>query len=68
MMQRVTEAYHLAPVLHPPRKVNPVPRRLADTSRALADLGFKAEVSLEKGLRNLVRWRRDVLRNHEVCV
>jgi UDP-glucose 4-epimerase len=68
MMQRVTEAYHLAPDLHPPRKVNPVPRRLADTSCALADLGFKAEVSLEKGLRNLVRWRRDVLRNHEVCV
>lgn len=40
------------------RKVNPVPRRLADTRGAERDLGFKAEVSLEDGLRRLVEWWR----------
>jgi UDP-glucose 4-epimerase len=40
------------------RDVNPVSRRLADTSRARALLGFEAEVSLEEGLRRLVEWWR----------
>jgi UDP-glucose 4-epimerase len=40
----------------PERKVNPVPRRLADTRRAKAMLGFQASVSLEEGLRRLVDW------------
>jgi UDP-glucose 4-epimerase len=40
------------------RAVNPVSRRLADTSRARALLGFEAEVSLEEGLRRLVEWWR----------
>jgi UDP-glucose 4-epimerase len=56
-IQRVTGAYHLAPEFHPPRKVNPVPRRLADTSRARDELGFRAEVGLEDGLRGLAAWR-----------
>ncbi len=56
-IQRVTGAYHLAPELHPPRKVNPVPRRLANTARAQNDLQFMAEVSLDEGLRRLVQWR-----------
>jgi UDP-glucose 4-epimerase len=60
-MQHVTGAYHLAPEFHPPRKVNPVPRRLADTRRAAAELGFNAAVPLEEGLRRLVAWRRDEL-------
>lgn len=38
------------------RKVNPVQRRLADTSKARQLLGFQAEVSLEEGLRRLVNW------------
>jgi UDP-glucose 4-epimerase len=38
------------------RKVNPVPRRLADTSRAKHMLGFEAQVSLREGLRRLVDW------------
>jgi UDP-glucose 4-epimerase len=46
----------LAPELAPPRKVNPVPRRLADTSKARRLLGFETEVSLEEGLRSLVTW------------
>lgn len=44
-------------VVHgPPRTVNAVVRRLADTSTARRDLGFSAEVSLEDGLRQLVAW------------
>ncbi|ALB40469.1 NAD-dependent epimerase [Anabaena sp. WA102] len=38
------------------RKVNPVQKRLADTSKAEKLLGFKAEVSLEEGLSRLVDW------------
>ena len=38
------------------RAVNPVPRRLADTSRARELLGFEAEVGLDAGLRHLVEW------------
>jgi UDP-glucose 4-epimerase len=59
-LQRVTGAYHLAPEFHPPRKVNPVPRRLADITRARADLGFVAEVSLDEGLRRLIAWRQAI--------
>ncbi len=40
------------------RKVNPVPRRLADTRRAKALLGFEATTSFEQGLRGLVEWWR----------
>lgn len=40
----------------PARQVNSVVRRLADTSAAARDLGFKAEVELEEGLRQLVTW------------
>ena len=40
----------------PAREVNGVVRRLADTSAAARDLGFKAEVDLEEGLRQLVSW------------
>lgn len=64
-MQRVSGAYHLVPEFHPPRKVNPVPRRLADTRRAKEDLGFKAEVTLDEGLRRLVDWRQQELRQIE---
>jgi UDP-glucose 4-epimerase len=38
------------------RKVNPVPRRLADISRARRLLGFEPTVSLEDGIRQLVAW------------
>jgi UDP-glucose 4-epimerase len=40
----------------PQRKVNPVPRRLADTSKAKQMIGFEATVTLEQGLRDLVEW------------
>jgi UDP-glucose 4-epimerase len=42
----------------PPRAVNGVVRRLADTSAAMRDLGFKTEVNVEQGLRELVTWWR----------
>ena len=42
----------------PERAVNGVARRLADTSAARRDLGFKTEVGLEQGLRELVEWWR----------
>jgi UDP-glucose 4-epimerase len=40
----------------PTRKVNPVPRRLADTRRASSSIGFSAQTSLQQGLRRLVDW------------
>ena len=40
----------------PERKVNGVPRRMAEISRAEQALGFKAQVTLEEGLSGLVQW------------
>jgi nucleoside-diphosphate-sugar epimerase len=44
------------PAHGPERKVNPVPRRLADIRKARQLLGFEAQVSLAEGLRRLVTW------------
>lgn len=49
----------LQPEYGPERKVNPVPRRLADTKKARQLLGFEASVPLEVGLRRLVNWWRE---------
>jgi UDP-glucose 4-epimerase len=46
----------LQPEFGPERKVNPVPRRLADITKAKRLLGFEAQISLEEGLRRLVTW------------
>jgi UDP-glucose 4-epimerase len=40
----------------PERAVNGVSRRLADTSAAERELGFRAEIGLEEGLAELVEW------------
>lgn len=48
----------MAPEYGPERKINAVPRRLADTSKAKDLLGFEAEIDLEEGLRRLVDWWR----------
>ncbi|OLR90805.1 SDR family NAD(P)-dependent oxidoreductase [Actinokineospora bangkokensis] len=42
----------------PERKVNGVTRRLADISAAAADLGWKPELGMADGLRDLVAWWR----------
>lgn len=44
------------PEYAPERKVNPVPRRLADMSKTKQLLGFQTTVSLEEGLRRVVEW------------
>jgi nucleoside-diphosphate-sugar epimerase len=47
------------PVEHgPERAINGVTRRLADTSNAATELGFRAEIGLEEGLTELVEWWR----------
>jgi UDP-glucose 4-epimerase len=45
-----------APEYGPARKATPVWRRLADVRKAERQIGFKAKVSLEEGLRQLVQW------------
>jgi len=47
---------NLKPEHGPARRVNAVPRRLADIRRARIAIGFDAEIGLEEGLRRLVRW------------
>ena len=47
----------------PERKVNPVPRRLADVNKARRMLGFESTISLEEGLHRLVEWWRDEKRS-----
>jgi UDP-glucose 4-epimerase len=47
---------NLVPEYGPERKVNPVQRRLADTSKAERLLGFTSDVSLDEGLSRLVEW------------
>jgi UDP-glucose 4-epimerase len=46
----------LKPEYGPERKVNPVSRRLSDTSKAEQLLGFRASVDLREGLERLVKW------------
>ena len=46
----------LKPEYGPERTVNPVSRRLADVSKAERLLGFRAQISLEEGLKRLVKW------------
>jgi UDP-glucose 4-epimerase len=46
----------LPPEYAPPRKVNAVPKRQASVDAAWNQLGFRAEIPLEQGLRSLVAW------------
>jgi UDP-glucose 4-epimerase len=62
---QVTGRGGVEPEFLPERKVNPVPRRLADVSKAQKLLGFTARVGLEEGLRRLVGWRNEVIRRQQ---
>jgi UDP-glucose 4-epimerase len=56
----------LEPEFAPARAVNPVPTRLADTTRAVKLLGFESSVSFEDGLDRLVTWWRHERQTPEV--
>jgi UDP-glucose 4-epimerase len=58
---RVVGREDVEPEFGPERAVNPVPRRLADTSKAERVLGFRAQVDVADGLRRLVAWRKEIL-------
>ncbi len=58
---RIMGREDVLPEFAPERAVNPVPRRLADTTKAEKILGFQSRVDLEAGLHRLVAWRRDIL-------
>jgi len=60
-LQRVTHADHLEPEFLPERSVNNVRRRLGGVQRAAEQLGFRATVGLEEGIRQLVAWRQEEL-------
>lgn len=55
---RIMGAEDLGVEYGPARKVNNVVRRLADVSAAQRELGWKAQVGLDEGLRRLVEWWR----------
>jgi len=57
-LARAMGRVEIAPEFAPERSINPVPRRLASTAKAKAILGFRAEIPLEEGLRELVDWWR----------
>jgi UDP-glucose 4-epimerase len=61
MLLKVTGQTEIQPEFLPERKINPVPRRLADVTKAEEKLGFRAQVGLEEGLRRLVEWRKQVI-------
>jgi UDP-glucose 4-epimerase len=46
----------LRPEYGPERKVNSLPRRLAEVSKARRSLDFEAQIPLEEGVRRLVDW------------
>jgi UDP-glucose 4-epimerase len=58
-LARVMGRPDFVPVHEAERSVNPVPRRLADVGKAGDLLGFRAVLTLEQGLGELVRWWRD---------
>ena len=53
-----------APEYGPVRKATPVFRQRADTEKAARRIGFKATVSLEDGLRELVKWWAGTTKTH----
>jgi UDP-glucose 4-epimerase len=61
LLLKITGQSEVQPEFHSERKINPVPRRLADVTRAEMKLGFRTRVRLEDGLRRLLEWRNQVI-------
>jgi UDP-glucose 4-epimerase len=61
LLLKITGQTEIQPEFLPERKINPVPRRLADVTRAEEKLRFRTQVGLEDGLRRLVEWRNHVI-------
>lgn len=57
-LARAMDRPGLLPVHEAARSVNPVPRRLASTAAASEQIGFKAKISRDDGLRGLAAWWR----------
>jgi nucleoside-diphosphate-sugar epimerase len=71
LLLEITGQNEAQPEFLPERKINPVPRRLADVTKAEKLLEFRTQVGLEEGLRRLVEWRKLVISNeryHEYAV
>ncbi len=64
LLLQITGNTGVKPEFLPDRKVNPVPRRLADVEKARRLLGFTCRVGLEEGLRRLIAWRQELIANH----
>jgi UDP-glucose 4-epimerase len=58
LLCRVMGHPQFVPLHQEARAVNPVPRRLANVSKARELIGFEATHSLEKGIAELVAWWR----------
>jgi UDP-glucose 4-epimerase len=58
LLCRVMDQPELVPLHQAARAVNPVPRRLADVSKARKLIGFEATHPLEEGIAELVAWWR----------
>ncbi len=58
LLSRAMDRPDLLPVHEAERAVNPVPRRLADTTAARELIGFAATTPLEPGIAELVAWWR----------
>ena len=58
MLAEVMGKPALEPEFGPERSVNPVPRRLADTTYSRERLGFESTIEVREGLSELVDWWR----------
>lgn len=59
VLARIMGRPDLTPIFEKERAVNPVPRRLSDTTAARELIGFETGIPLEAGLRELVAWWRE---------
>lgn len=67
MLLQVMGRQDLGVEFAPERSINPVPRRLADISKARDLLGFEATTPLYTGLKKLVEWWRENRKKNDSC-